>query len=168
MSPSSYFSGFDMSNLVGRTNSYVATDDSPQHLPEVVHNEQLLLLSNAPGPAADAFSRRQELTTLFKRTLGVSHSSSTSSAPPSGAGMANDRRRTRPVRISAASVQLPRPALCATIPAPRHGSHANAAIPGQATIAPNSCGSQPSNLHREHPPNEKHCCLFLATCWTAA
>ncbi len=45
-------------------------------------NERLWLLSCTPGPAADTASRHQEHTTLVKRTLGVSRSSSASSTPP--------------------------------------------------------------------------------------
>jgi hypothetical protein len=81
MSPLSYFLGFNMSNPVGCTNSFVALDGLPQHLPEVINNELLPLLSGAPGPAADTASCCQEHTTLIKRMLGVSRSSYASSAP---------------------------------------------------------------------------------------
>jgi hypothetical protein len=56
------FLGFDMSNLVGRTNSYVVLDCTPQHPPKVIDNERLPLPSGASGPAADAVGCRQEHT----------------------------------------------------------------------------------------------------------
>jgi hypothetical protein len=71
-----------MPNLIGCTNSYAAPDGPPQHPPEVIDDERLPLPSGAPGPAADAASRCQELTLLAKRLLVVSRSLSASSAPP--------------------------------------------------------------------------------------
>jgi hypothetical protein len=80
-----------MSNLVGRTNSYIAPDGSPQYPPEVIDNERLPLPSGAPGLGADAASRRQKYTLLVKRTLGVSRSSSASSTAPERCR--NDKRQ---------------------------------------------------------------------------
>ncbi len=48
------FLGFDMSNLVGCTNSYIAPDGPPQHPPEFIDDEWLLMPFGALGPAADA------------------------------------------------------------------------------------------------------------------
>jgi hypothetical protein len=70
-----------MSNLVGCTNSYIAPDGPPQHPLEVNDDEWLPLPSGAPGPAADAASCHHEHTCLAKRTHGVNHSSSATSAP---------------------------------------------------------------------------------------
>jgi hypothetical protein len=69
-----------MSNLIGRTNAYVAPDGPPQHPPEAIDDEWLPLLSGAPRLASDAASCRQEHTLLAKRMLGVSRSLSMSSA----------------------------------------------------------------------------------------
>jgi hypothetical protein len=89
-----------MSNLVGGTNSYLAPDGPPQHPLEVIDDKWLPLLSGAPGPAADAASRRQEHTLLAKRMLGVSRSSSASSAPPE---RRQNNKRQKLTRTSAAS-----------------------------------------------------------------
>jgi hypothetical protein len=75
------FLGFDMSNLVVCTDSFVALDGPPQHPPEVFDNERLPLPSGAPGTAVDAASCRHEHTRLLKRTLSVNRSSSVPSAP---------------------------------------------------------------------------------------
>jgi hypothetical protein len=47
---------FDMSNLVGRTNSYIDPDGTPPHPPEVNDDERLPRPSGASVPAADAAS----------------------------------------------------------------------------------------------------------------
>ncbi len=73
---------FDMSNLVGRTNSYVDPDGTPPHPPEVNDDERLPRLSGTSVPAADAASRHLEHPRLIKRPLGVSCSTSASNAPP--------------------------------------------------------------------------------------
>jgi hypothetical protein len=75
------FLGFDMSNLVGRTDTYVALDGPSQHPPEVFDNEWLPLPSGARGLAANAASRCHEHTHLVKKTLGVNRSLSVLSAP---------------------------------------------------------------------------------------
>jgi hypothetical protein len=77
------FSGLDISNLIGCTNSYVDPDGPPQHLElekEVIDNERLPP-SGAPGPTADTAGHRQEHTLVAKRMLGASCSLFALSAP---------------------------------------------------------------------------------------
>jgi hypothetical protein len=85
------FWGFDISNLVLRTNSYVAPDGPLQYPLEVIDNERLPLLSGASGRAAVAVGRCQEHTLFVKRVLGVNRSSSALSAPPKR--RRNDKRQ---------------------------------------------------------------------------
>ena len=73
--------GFDMSNLIGCTDSYIAPDGPPQHPPEANDDEWLPLPSGAPRPAADAASCRHEHTCFAKSTHGVNCSLSATSAP---------------------------------------------------------------------------------------
>jgi hypothetical protein len=124
---------FDMSNLVGHTNSYVDPDGTPPHPPEVNDDEQLPRPSGASVPAADAASRRHEHPRLVKRPLGVSRLTSASNAPPARR-RSDKRQKTAEAREDLCCFCLPA-ALCSS----RNCSCAKAGRPCQC-CDPGKCG----------------------------
>ncbi len=153
-----------MSNLVGHTNSYIDPDGTPPHPPEIFDNEWLPQPSSASVQAADAASCCHEHPHLVKRPLGV--------CPHrmhllTGAGPINIREWQRLERTSAASAPLLLPAAQATAPVPRPDSLADVPARDVWSMHQHDCSSQPSILCQECPPNDEHCCLFLAMCWAA-
>ena len=125
------FGFFDMSDLVGGTDSHVDSDESTTTSTDFDHER--LPPPGAPGPVADAASRHQEHTIFAKRTLGVSQSPSASTATPSG------RRHDKRQKTTAAREDL----CCFCSPlatcSPRSCSCAKAGRPCRC-CEPGNCG----------------------------